>query len=226
VLIASNISKQLNLNFQVINLDKISLDEDFIKLSSINSHYKHLRKVSKWYYEQFYNSDLVHLRSNISEIGRAFYSKKLGDLRPLDAQVLLHLYSHPMIVNKFKEAPSLRSRYIEIFEDFIEATQFKKAAEYIDYRDLFYWEHRMGAWHSQVVAESDPGVDTVSLFNCRKILECLLAIDWYDRKSSKLYYYVIETNLPELQQYPINPKNIGSDDKRKVHDILKDMREF
>jgi hypothetical protein len=225
VLIASKISKQLNLKFQVANLDKVSVNEAYNKISSINTHYNHLRKVSKWYYEQFYNSDVVHLRSNISEIGRAFYSEKLKDLEPLDGHVLLHLYSNKKVENKLKEDPSLKSKYIEIHEDFITTTQFEIGSKYMDYPDLFYWEHRMGAWHSQVVAESDPGLDTISLFNCRKVLECLLALELHERKASKLYHHVIKAKLPELQQYPINPKKLTEDDKGRVLSILDQEHE-
>jgi glycosyltransferase involved in cell wall biosynthesis len=85
-------------------------------------------------------------------------------------EALLYLYSSKANAKIIRENSSLiKQKLIEIYGDLIETTEFAKGAEFMDYRDLFYWEHRMGAWHSQVVAESDPGFDSVVLFDCRKL---------------------------------------------------------
>lgn len=68
---------------------------------------------------------------------------------------------------------------------------FRQMLEFVDYRatfnvdinDLFYWEHRMAAWASTVLMETDPIALTAPVYNCRRLYEIFLALPFESRAS-------------------------------------------
>jgi hypothetical protein len=91
--------------------------------------------------------------------------------------------------------------FVEAFDEWMGATRFR-AVIGIDALDLFYWEHRMSCWHSNVVLESDFAFDTHVLFNCRWILERMLAVPVEDRCRASLFRQLVIDLWPELGTWP------------------------
>ena len=92
---------------------------------------------------------------------------------------------------------------IEAFRQFAELVDFTSIYNYDPY-DIFYWEHRMGTWHSLVLLESDVAFDTFIPFNCRVLTEKILSVSMGQRLESSAYYKVIKRLWPVLLQWPIN----------------------
>ena len=93
-----------------------------------------------------------------------------------------------------------------VFGSWLESTQ--KATSYgIDLYDLFYWEHKNANWVAMALSEYDIAFDSLSPFNCRKLIETMLSVDRKYRISiyNKLHNELILKMWPELLRYPINP---------------------
>ncbi len=162
-----------------------------------NTALPHIRTLSFRYFERYGDRDFVHVRSNLSEIGRQFYQYRWSRLNKASVETaddLCHLWD-----------PERKSEMaLAAFREFADATDFFDCARFVDLTDLFYWEHRMGAWHSQLVLESDPAFETVSLYNCRHVLQTMLSVAIRERRRATLFKRVIAQEWPELTEYPIN----------------------
>src|SRR5699024_6605688 len=82
-------------------------------------------------------------------------------------------------------------------------------------RDLFYWEIRMGKWHSEILNENDAAFETVLPHNSRRILKLLLSYSPEQRKSSFAVKELINSNAPILNFFGVN-------DKRNLYEIVRD----
>lgn len=203
---ASIIADGLGLDHKVINIDD-DLDfgsEGFKSFSSVvsyNSTYNsHAKKISYAYYSLF-GEDNYLIRSNLYEIGRAFYhpkvekgiSKNKIDLKDID-KMLLYAYDERLL--EYGELSKVFSDYVKDLPDESECGY--------SLLDLFYWEHRMGVWHSQVVSESDPAFETLVLCNARAVIKLLLSLPLKERKDATLFYASISQYLPDVKDIPVN----------------------
>ena len=93
-----------------------------------------------------------------------------------------------------------------IFAEYIEDTDFVRASTRIDPYDLFYWEHRMGAWHGAAMNERDFYAEAFIPMNARSIFEAMLGIDETNRESGSVFYRMIEMIDRTLLEFPVNPK--------------------
>lgn len=201
--VASALAADLCLDHRTIDLRSLlpELGRPLKALLDENSHYRHIHGAAWSYRLLFADSDGVHLRSNLSEIARGFYSHRC-DKPPRTAEELAELYSS--FSRHMSDADRTATR--AAFAEYYEVTRFDEAAELRDARDLLYWEHRMGTWHSALVLESDIAFQTLSVFNCRKVLEVLMAPPLHERRAGTLFYGILRAAWPELLRYPVNPK--------------------
>lgn len=191
--IAREIARRLDLKHIAItpsNYDRKVLNE-LRQIAAKGTYYKHLLTVVLAY-RQIFNQEHIHIRSNLAEIGRVFYKPRK---KPMDPQRMSELFMFG------KGGPMARP----VFESFFERTDFGNLRNYDPY-DMFYWEQRMGCWHSQVVLESDLVCDTHVLFNSRRILNAMLSVPLQERMRASLFHELISRELPELGDVPINPK--------------------
>ena len=144
-----------------------------------------------------YPADHLHLKSNMPDIMKAHYKKKFAFLPDQSSSFIFsRLYG---ICNNSKFV-------VNAFEDFISVTQLKKEMVYnYDLYDLFYWEHRIGAYQSLSLCEWDIAQDSYILFNNREILKRMIQIPLRDRIKFRLYYRLIEHMCPEISGIKINP---------------------
>lgn len=77
----------------------------------------------------------------------------------------------------------------------------------IDPWEIFYWEHRIGAWLGTVRTEFDVVEEGYTPYNCRALLETFLGVDPSRRgfPDSELYRSLITHLWPELLDHPVNP---------------------
>jgi hypothetical protein len=172
----------------------LKVPQDFRTVQKINAIYQHLPNMVYKYMQLFKGGCPIHIRSNLSEIGRMFY--KYQKVYPRSASTLMRLWTTD---------ENLRSEEnVLAFDEFAERTQFFDAP--IERTSLFYWEHRMGCWHSQVATEGDPAFESVSLYNCRRTLELMLSVSAEAQKSSEILRRTIINEWPALADYPVNGK--------------------
>ena len=67
-----------------------------------------------------------------------------------------------------------------------------------------YLEHRMAAWHSLVLLESDIAFDTIAIINSREIFNLAMSIPKEVRIKNELINAIINMNCPSLLDIPIN----------------------
>jgi hypothetical protein len=174
-------------------------DPDFSRIQELNAYYEHAKSVAWKYYGLFSSQPkALHVRSNISEVGRDFWRTARFPIR--NGEDLARLYLH----KRKTGAPEYVSEVTALFEEFAEVTGILQCSDFIDIKSLFYWEFRMASWHSQVVIESDPAFESISIFNCRDTLEALLSVSLEQRKNSLILRNVIKKNWPALTEHPVN----------------------
>lgn len=199
LLMSKDIARKLNLihrTFIIRNEDRNDITfKEFCNVISKNSFYVHNRIIAYRYWQSFSDKH-IHIRSNLAEIGRLFYGVSSNKFTAMD---MIKLWGNKKLSNQCSDEIKLA------FDDFYITTNFNNIYNY-NPNDLFYWEHRMGTWLSQVLVESDPAFDTVILFNNRKVLKMLLSIPAEQRGKNTVFSHIINNFLPELKDWPINPK--------------------
>ncbi len=136
----------------------------------------------------------LHVRSNVLETVRGFYLKNPAN-RPdrFDAAKLSRLFRGVTA-----------KEFVPHFEEFARVTSFTKESKLdLHFSDLYYWEHRMGAWHTGVVSRSKLSHDTFIIFNCRKILQTMLALPLAERIAALNVWELMAALWPETLEEPI-----------------------
>ncbi|WP_026922492.1 hypothetical protein [Glycomyces arizonensis] len=137
----------------------------------------------------------LHLRSNLYEIGRAFYRA-----RREQPQVLKPGHMAKLLTKKTSQSPEIRAAFAE----YVEATDFDRAQRLYDPIDLFYWEHRSGMWLNAHLTESDVAFDTFILVNSRLVYRLLLSAPLEDRIAGTVFLELIRRSWPEVLEVPVN----------------------
>lgn len=206
--VVTELVDNLNLNHMFIGLDEDYTSDAFdrfIRIMKINTISPHSYRLAKFYLDYLPN-EALHIRSNILEIGRYFYRSKLKLSKEVDSKSLAICYSP--IAGEDQEI-------IDIFESYYQKTQMDRIYNY-DGLDLFYWEYRMGIWHSKLLLESDIAHDTFIPFNSRNILKLLLSVSDNDKKNNVIFKKIIDSNWPILNYWGVNTleKKIESFDQQ------------
>ncbi|SMF38573.1 hypothetical protein [Pseudobacteriovorax antillogorgiicola] len=92
--------------------------------------------------------------------------------------------------------------------------------------DLFYWEYRMGIWHSLILLESDPAFETFILFNNRYFLKQILSYPDYCRKNNQFFLRLCADNWPILNYWFINDETTLPDIADQEIYVSKDSFEL
>jgi hypothetical protein len=199
--VAFRIAERFGLSHRLVDVPSdIEHWSDFAAFDSTmskNTYLKHGRHIAYLYWKTFGIRPTLHIRSNLAEIGQTFYFK-LGLSPPLARPSdLTGIYRPSLLGNVLVD---------DAFVEFYEAARFDAIYDYDPY-DMFYWEHRMGTWHSHVLIESDPGFDTHVVFNCRRILTALLSLPFEARKNGSVFSRATALCWPELTEFSINPED-------------------
>ena len=86
--------------------------------------------------------------------------------------------------------------------------------------DLFYWEHRLGAWLSSAFTGFDTFRDVLAPFNCRDLLVSMLGVGVeYRREPYQLFREVCRRTFPEVLEIPFNT-SLSTRVSRRVRGLL------
>lgn len=153
---------------------RIPLKGDFGKDEDERRFMTYLRKVTirrhsfevAWQYYHHFSDDYLHIRSNGYEIGRKYYRQAFS---------LTEAFSVTDIARTFSRTAALDKDVIALTEKFLTQANLSASWNYDPY-DLYYWEHRMGTWHTSLLHESDLAHDSFVLINARHILKQFLSV--------------------------------------------------
>ena len=135
-----------------------------------------------------FEPDAIHIRSTVSEIGRAFYGRRS---EKVDAVSLAKTYTS----TPFHHDPLV----IEAMREYIDKTQFLPSLFYnYDPFDLFYWEHRNSKWQNVLCSEAEMATDVFIPFNNRCLLKLFLSVPLKDRQNATLHQRVWKILKPEF----------------------------
>ena len=197
--VVKNMADNLNLNHSFISIDQNLQSQELDQFKQIlrkNTFRPHNYQLAKKYYDKFNSNDL-HIRSNILEIGRAFYRTNRKKLpKTMNGIDMAHCLSPKAIDN---------NEIAMLFEEFYNTTQMDNIYNYDPY-DILYWEYRMGTWHALLILESDPSHETFIPFNARVILEQFLSVSTQSKKKYYIFKEIIDKSWPVLNYWNINSK--------------------
>ena len=171
-----------------------------------NSFTPHKPKLACAYHRQFGEHRHLHVRSNLLELGRSNLFKKFGRRPrfgegPGTPQLMADLYT---LTGKL--SPEHATHVQPAFEHNFAAADCGTAIANASPWDLYFIEHRMGAWQSGVVAESDVSFDTIIAFNSREIVRAFMGVPQQERCSSSHLPERLGDLLPEIADVPVNPE--------------------
>lgn len=211
--ISLEIARKLNLTHCILSGSNF-FDHDFISISrskviasSINNQltnsiknwdwYCHGNRMVSAYYDSLVPEFLVsnkkplHIRSNFYETVRVYWGSE----------------------EVFKTNEILKNsrrdwlNYSATFSNYFAESSYSFAADCgYNLLDIFYWEHRCGTWLSEVIQGTDFAFNTHAYINCREIVDCLLGIQFEERKNATAFRKIINSKLSALSTIPINPK--------------------
>ncbi len=190
---ARDLAAGLGLDHQVVTVGQAIGDGDLKRVLERNSTRAHNRSLAAAYVTEL-PADRLHVRSNLFEIGRAFYRAQKPDRPDLTPEVMAAI-----LCRRQPDDPAVVAEFAA-FRDVTGLTEF---AGYDPY-DLFYWEHRSGVWLSAVYLESDIAHDTFTILNSRRIYRTLLGVPAAARVRGDVYHGLIRAAWPEVLEWPLN----------------------
>lgn len=202
VRVAAEVCRISGVKHEIIELDRSPhpLDDRLID-------YKHNAGVWRTYAWQLNAADYIYVRSVLPEIGMRFWHHN-------DVHYLTPRIASNLILNKTKrDEPGFeRARQFAIgeFEQLLDVLGYRTERTFRGYDrlDLYYLEHRLTAWHGPILLGLDVAFETNIVFNTRRILETMLAVDDASRDAKSLFMGALTHFAPDLVHIPINPHKI------------------
>ncbi|WP_432790797.1 hypothetical protein QYM46_02975 [Brevibacterium sp. K11IcPPYGO002] len=155
----------------------------------------------------------VAVTGNLLEIARRYFTPLIrnGAAPPVTPEAMAELYWLKMgrKVRARVENAGRREWFAvvsTIFAEYMDETDFVSASRKIDPYDLFYWEHRMGAWHGAAMNERDFYAEAFIPLNVRNIFDSMLGISDEGRENGSVFYRMIEMIDSTLLEHPVNPE--------------------
>ncbi len=192
--VPKNLSKKLNIKLNIITPGE--LRGDFVSKFKNEHLYPRIlpktRHIQHHYDSNYQN--VININGNCTEIARCYYGHTK---RKISFEMLLTFAGYGNKIPYFTE--QLKNWYM----------QAKPYAEEnkIPLLDLFYWEQRIGNWHSLWTSEQDIAMEEISPFNNRSLLTALIKVDPKHRMSPNFSFFEKLTQhlWEEVLSEPINP---------------------
>lgn len=174
-----------------------------------NTHSSHGRWLVPHYAAAFPTDDVIHLRGNAYEIGRAYWGT---DSKNDNMASLQKLY----LSRTQKDKGSVPfQRRVEDFHRGVHDWQYDTQMFGFHLFDIFYWEIRSGRWLAEILNETDIAFNTCVPMNCRAMIEVSLAYPVKDRRSGYFFAELINEGHAVLN-FP------GKNDVRNLYEQYRD----
>lgn len=145
----------------------------------------------------------VELKSWISEIGRAFWSRKYG----LELPKKLNERHFSIFQKRYFGSPYLLRWADRIHRDFLREIDLVESPFNFEHQDMFYWEVRFASWGTMVESMHDFFNLVTMPFNNRKLMELFLQFPHDMRKTDTVHEMVIEKMNKEINDSGIAVHN-------------------
>lgn len=208
VLVASDIARSLGLRHLVVDYCDLAPDPSVMEAIGHNTFASHSHQLACAYHRHFGPHKFLHFRTNLLELTRSNLYHK-NDARPeftggpATAQQMAGFYA-------FAAGFPINDQLVAAFAEYHALTDFSQALRFANAWDLFFVEHRMGAWHAGLVAESDVAFETLIAFNSRNIIRRFMGVPQKIRSRSGFLRGHLKKLLPEIAHIPINPRAYSS----------------
>ncbi len=235
VLFAAAHKKIKNVTYFIDKKDSMAIDDSDIVIGKevvekfgyelhINHHSVNVDDIPKDFLSCYYGSSFFSGPTQLPTV--YFYAKHY--INKVNICGVGEIGRHRFGRNSFKPtAGFLAYKYGYVNSDYAEkkAQQWLSAnhqlcSEYsINPYTLFYWEEDLGNWGAVGNSESDIAIEEINPYNCHKIFELMLGVDWKSSKlrDNDLFDRMIEILEPDLCELPINPsRSLISKFKRKL----------
>lgn len=204
--VAPVLAKALGLQHVFVHYPPDVLNRAVLKIISANTFTPHKRRLASAYHSCFGEHLYLHIRSNMLEIARSNLFRRYGKRPrfrdgPCSAQSMADLYR---VAARLK--PENSAHVLPAFEHNVAATDYESTIGKASPWDLYFVEHRMGAWHAGVVLEADVSFDTVIAFNSREVVRHFMGVPQEVRRSSPHLGERLQMLLPEIKHIPVNPE--------------------
>lgn len=155
----------------------------------------------------------VEVKSWVSEIGRAYYSKRFNGRKnfgklptPRACTTLYKFFLHDRRL--VRQTDHVFAGYIRKY--------FEQAAENpLDWQEQFFWEFRVPSWNGIVItSEQRFSFDITIPYNNRKLLELLLSMPIEDRINDSLYKKIRTKMNPKIDEACENVQNLHHTHRR------------
>ena len=167
----------LNHQYLLFRDNDRKLSDQEIEVLNKNTILTHGRFLLPHYNHYFPEDDVLHIRGNLFEIGRAYFINKTSRNNKNDITRLLSASLLKSVNSEEKH---------KVLTDYINEniTKFNYHNNNHDYHvlDLYYWEIRMGRWMAEVLNETDLSFETLLPFNMREIMDISLSFSINERK--------------------------------------------
>lgn len=217
---AHEICKALHLQHKVYHIPEIMGNQD---------HYELVQKLLRWNNGDLIDSNLndvrkrivldqiddfdIEVKSWVSEIGRAYYSKRFAGKTKFPAEpsgrACTTLYKF------FLHDRKLVSDTDRVFENYL--TEFYEPARVkpVAWQEQFFWEFRVPSWNGLVITgEHRYSSDITIPYNNRKLLMLLLSVPLDKRIDDQLYTDIRARMNPKIDQTGISVTNLKHTESR------------
>lgn len=144
---------------------------------------------------KFIPVDAFELVGNVAEVLRCYYDQSRFGANEIDAHALCRICHVP---------PS--DLALQSFMSWLDSVPHDAG---VDLLDLFYWEHRIGAWGALGWGAYDAYVERVLPFNCKKLLEIGLGVNRKDRAPPfDLFREILRVRHPDQLSIPFNKRSL------------------
>jgi len=210
--IPKKICSVYGLDFRII--DYVKPDREWLELYDRNVCkliWGLSRKKSKTYNN--FPNDIMILKGHISTVGRALY------------------YQNGYIYKKI--TPKLISRFMNYKNNRIALDEIKRWFDEFPYKhnntltmDFALMELSLGSWQSMECLGSETNYCVFSPYNCRKIIETLLAINKkYKIYPHRLYHLMSDLTCPEIKEIPMNQESWIQSYTKKAKYLIQSLNE-
>jgi hypothetical protein len=210
VAVASELCRRLGKPHRSLRIVGRRLGQRVYDAIALMDDYRHFKAAGPIYAVNFRNPRNIHVRSNLAEIGRAFWRRNIGGANfgaARMARIIEQRRGAPGHEEAMRLCRSAMTDYLKLLAYDLSDADDPRLLGY-DAWDLYYWEHRMTTWHAQVLLGSDFAFDTTILFNSRRLLEHLLSVPLDHRAKGAVFHALIRRLWPEAAEVPINPTDV------------------
>ena len=208
---AQNICRALDLKHHLYQIpdDPADIpDYDFLRKVILHSNSYtcklHPNELRKYIYLERQKDFDVEIKSDISEIGRAYAARKYYKVKLPHTLAPRHL---TISQGRYFLEPGAMHFADKAYKSFMEETGLLGEIGGITMQDLSYWEVRMGAWAATSFASQEYIGDITIPYNNRNLMTIFLQFPEADRREDLPHKRVLQYANPRLAQLDVRVKD-------------------